>query len=162
MVCGDCVKKLAYKLVNNHNVDLIRAFELAEKGVERVEKRPIIGKGNPSDYTQPCEHGTPYQCTCTFFFGSCIGPSTTDCNCACPDPLANSHEVEDNCVEASGNCNSDPPTCSCYCSECDGNNCGYDCDEGYTWNEGSQECVPTGPPPTGRVSRGDGLVWIVQ
>jgi len=41
MVCHSCVEKLALQLVANHrrNLDLIRALELAEKGVERVQRR---------------------------------------------------------------------------------------------------------------------------
>lgn len=41
MACGSCIKKLALKLIENHRkeLDLIRAFELAEKAIERVESR---------------------------------------------------------------------------------------------------------------------------
>lgn len=84
MVCSNCVKKLALRLVANHpNLDLIRAMELAYKGFERYAEReqreyntkfplsdgwkPIIIKGknylirenpelvhNPYDYEVNC------------------------------------------------------------------------------------------------------------
>jgi hypothetical protein len=41
MVCKTCVDKLAEKLIDHHRaqLDLIRAYELAEKGVIRAERR---------------------------------------------------------------------------------------------------------------------------
>ncbi|GAI94470.1 unnamed protein product, partial [marine sediment metagenome] len=50
MVCGDCVLKLALRLVRNHKIDWIDALVRAEKGVERYE----LNGGNPSSCT-----GTP-------------------------------------------------------------------------------------------------------
>lgn len=70
MVCGDCVVKLALRLVRHHKtLDLIRALELAEKGVERVEKRgKTVTKeeekrlGFDPDYSQSCVSSG--SCTC--------------------------------------------------------------------------------------------------
>ncbi|MGB8780341.1 MAG: hypothetical protein WCD81_06800 [Candidatus Bathyarchaeia archaeon] len=41
MACGDCVQKLVLNLIENHrrHLDLIRAYELAERAVECVEAR---------------------------------------------------------------------------------------------------------------------------
>ncbi|MEM3622855.1 MAG: hypothetical protein QXR76_03675 [Candidatus Bathyarchaeia archaeon] len=61
MVCNSCVAKLAYRLMRNHKVDMMHAFELAEKAVLRVEnnKRKAEAKllndpPDPRDYTQAC------------------------------------------------------------------------------------------------------------
>jgi hypothetical protein len=166
MVCGSCVDKLAFKLMSNYKIDMIRAFELAEKGVERVEIRAVeppqkpkimSGTGNPSDYAQNCA-GTCATTTCPNYGEGCAG--TSDCatvggepcamnTCDCPAPLPNSHQVSNNCtcVANAGSC----PTCShntctsaSFVCPCRGT-CGYDCDPPRVWNPATLQCeLPAG------------------
>ena len=76
--CCSCIDTLAHKLIEHHKIDLIRAYELAEKGVLRVENRetPQIfsGKGNPSDYSKSCINPTG-TCKC---FGTRLNYLTKD------------------------------------------------------------------------------------
>jgi len=165
LVCGGCVKKLAFKLLKHHsNLDLIRAFELAEKGVERVEakrkvnvsassrwKRVIYEGFNP-DYGQSCTVGGYCYCIYSVAQRRCLGTDNS-CSCSCPDALPNSHYVSDTCARVA-TCSS-PPGCGCDCS-CSGG-CSYDCDEGYEWN--GEECVEitAGQPYISRVQRVAGM-----
>ena len=42
MPCDSCVDKLAFRLIQNHKkLDLIRAYELADKAVNRFEQRQV-------------------------------------------------------------------------------------------------------------------------
>jgi len=151
MVCGGCVQKLASKLVRHHkNLDWIRALELAEKGVERVQNRKIgLGVAGKDDYTLTCVGSTPgYPHYCgTQNCLAVVKPvqmcrATSDCTgtCTCSEPtVEHSHLVRDgcNCGPCCGyysyaGC---PEGCSCHCT----GTCGYDCDEGYSWN--GEECV---------------------
>jgi len=165
MVCGGCVDKLAFKLMRHHKIDMVRAYELAEKGVERAEHRTevkpqIISLGNPSDYSQNCNN-CGKMCDC---YKVEICAVSTDCQdvytCSglscCPNPLPHSHQVADNCTNVS-------PSYACRCGRgnCSGNcncsphgSCTYDCDEGYVWN--GEACVEIGVE---KVSHGDGLVF---
>jgi len=136
MTCNTCIDKLAHKLVTNHKgLDWIRALELADKGVARFEART----GNPTDYVQNCtEQGS---CVCEFDeeFGRCA-IFTNNCNCDCPPPLPNSHEIANHCGTSAPRCGA-PILCPCTCTapSCTGT-CDYDCDEGYEWN--GSACVP--------------------
>jgi hypothetical protein len=163
MVCKSCLEKLAYKLIEHHkHLDLIRAFELAEKAIGRVKvKEPeinveatkkwgrVILKGYNPDYTQPC---IPVgACSYGWDGEECYLISSTCNSTTCPDPLPNSHKISD----CSG---------SAYCYftyRCIGHcgwtgTCGYNCDTDYTWN--GSACVL----PSVVVAKGDGLTWIVS
>lgn len=155
MVCGTCVEKLAYKLMRNHNVDMIRAFELAEKGVERHETAeakavlPIQPLAS-YDYTLSCEasgvcicYGSAYDCTAS---AQC-GPDDISCTCDCPTPKPHSHSVFSNCTKKpTSNCSCDTVlgvcrdgrTCTCGCLT--GTYCGYNCDFGFVWNPVTLQC----------------------
>lgn len=163
MPCSSCVDKLAYKLMNHHKIDMIRAYELAEKGVERTENRPsetFSGTGNPTDYSKTCTAGT---CTgsssgCTKEGLPCV--TNTNCvggacivsgDCGCPAPLAHSHQISvcSKVCTASGTCAKCvslfcSPTCGV--SSCLTGTCGYDCDVGYVWNPATLQCeIPIVP-----------------
>jgi hypothetical protein len=149
MPCGSCVDKLARKLMEHHKIDLIRAYELAEKGVERVENRPSelpkpVDPSDPYDYTQAC-------LPCTLIGDCAIGSPCANyqdcqenfiCSPNCPAPsIAHSH------LESS-TCNCGKGGCSCRSYKCAGTNmscspptgvCYYHCDTGYVWN--GSECV---------------------
>lgn len=63
------------------------------------------------------------------------------CNCDCPDPKPNSHQVAKNCSTPAPRCGA-PPACDCTCTlggACSGT-CDYDCDDGYQWNPVTEEC----------------------
>jgi len=154
MVCGGCVQKLALKLLRHHkHLDWIRALELAEKGVERVEKRKvkagILGK---DDYTQDCVGSNPPYCgiqTCRPREPlGCLVASACTGTCNCPEPSdPNSHLVRDGCdcedCCLNYNITNCPEGCNCHCT----GTCGYDCDIDYTWNAETQTCdlaVPSG------------------
>jgi hypothetical protein len=173
MGCCSCVKDLAYKLLEHHkNLDLLRAFELAEKAVERVENREkpqspqiLSGKGNPSDYTQLCVGNCAGgACSCYTYTTSCTRSAqcykTNTCAggaCDCPDPLPNSHWVSDTCNCVASGCLCFDlvciGTCSCGCS----GTCWYDCDEGYVWNPVTHQCEIPAPPAKETI--GDGIVF---
>jgi len=165
MPCGSCVDKLALKLVLHHKIDLIRAYELAEKGVERVENRvpAEIKSGNPTDYTLPCTQGTctgvdpTTTCTkigldCTVS-SNCVGGSCkVTGSCGCPAPVAHSTLISNCTITCApiGTCAkclflTCVPTCTR--STCTNGTCGYDCDEGYVWNPVTLACeLPAAPP----------------
>ena len=174
MPCGSCVDKLAIKLMKHHKIDMIRAYELAEKGMERFETRPSeVESGNPTDYTKACVQGT-----CDLLVGSCTKEgfyctTNTQCvggscqvtgSCACPAPLPNSHQVSGctvTCAITSGTCakcsgNECVPTCQAV--SCSTGNCGYDCDVGYTWNPVTLTCEL----PVTVKFQGDGLTWVTS
>ena len=178
MVCGDCIQKLAIRLARNHKLDFIDALTRAYKGIERHERelgiqtpestpsspKVMPGKGNPTDYTQSCESGT-----CTTIVAGCTKAGNycdthTDCDngscacsgdCACPDPLPNSHQVSgctQSCIPYGicGYCFVQWHVCvpSCACDYCASGSCGYDCDEGFEWN--GEACVaPVEAPAAG-------------
>lgn len=145
VACCSCVEKLAYGLMTNHKIDMIRAYELAEKGIERYEsrkKQPQIVKiksGNPTDYTQSCtKTGSP---NCKAPGTACSGgnPCIIDigtCACGCPSPLLNSHQVSNCSAVASFSCPCRAVILVCLAGSCTGcaGTCGYDCDVGYVWN----------------------------
>jgi len=127
-----------------------------------------IGKSYNPDYTKLCigTQGTrhcvddPYD-PCSDGGDSCVS-SCTGGTCACQDPLANSHQVSSNCAQVFfGTCYCRhigelafcTSTGTCQCS----NYCGYDCDDGYTWN--GVACVPTAVP---QLCHGDGLIWTTM
>lgn len=158
MTCGGCVDKLAFKLVKHHkHLGLIRAFELAEKAVERVEHRKVgVGVVGKDDYTQDCVGAThPDYCGTQMCLPreplGCTIRSACSGTCDCPDPLENSHQVTDGCDcedccpnYAIWNC---PEGCNCPCV----GTCGYDCDDGYEWNPVTEQCEFIAPPPEGGI-----------
>lgn len=147
MACGSCVHTLALKLIAHHrNLDFIRAFELAEKAVERVEQRDRDPETRSlteqekaelpfdPDYTQACIIGGSQT--------SCIPDDPCDsvdtCSCSCPSPSkANSHYVSDTCA-AQGLCRYAGGVCTkrgCNCAASTSTPyCYYACDTGYVWN----------------------------
>ena len=150
MVCSPCTDRLAYKLLGHHKqLDLLRAFELAEKAIERVENRDNkvnvqtqIKSGNPTDYTQACV--ATGSCYCDF-----DEPCVTNvdcqignCGCTCPAPLPNSHLVSNTCISSMSGCRCTAHGCtfgSCAC-RCATGQCNYDCDSGYVWNPITLQC----------------------
>jgi hypothetical protein len=167
MPCGTCVDKLAHKLVEHHKIDLIRAYELAEKAVERVEGRAIVKveSGNPTDYTMSCIASGSCYCysstkTCQSNL-ACLS-TTQSCACSCPSPpIAHSHYVSNTCVSSrSHNCACNLATgfcyagrtCTCVCSGL----CNYDCDSGYVWNPTTQQCEPVA---VAKKFQGEGLTF---
>jgi hypothetical protein len=157
MPCGSCVDKLAKKLMEHHRIDMIRAYELAEKGVQRVENRAdntvalqpqIVSLGNPSDYSQACTNCGKY-CGC-YKVETCV--RSTDCQdvetCSglscCPSPLPHSHLVANGCgnVSPSYRCSCRSGACSGSCTCNPNGSCTYDCDEGYVWNPTTLQCEP--------------------
>lgn len=162
MVCGSCVEKLARKLLEHHpKLDLIRAYELAEKAIVRVEvKEPeinieaskkwgrVILKGYNPNYTQPCTIGGVGVC---YFDGEACDVLSNNCTCSCPAALPNSHKVSDCSGVPTVKCTFHHPYgCTPSCT-CPSGTCGYDCDTGYVWN-GVSCVVPS-------AGLGDGLVW---
>lgn len=164
MACLSCVDKLAFKLMSHHKIDMIRAYELAEKGIERAEDRVEVqpdrifsGTGNPGDYAKNCA-GTCAQTACPNYDAGC--GTTADCRtdlpcgmgtCTCPAPLANSHQISNSCVcPAAGvgaclTCFNNVCTLDHYQCVC-GGTCVYDCDAGYVWNPATLVCdlIPAG------------------
>lgn len=157
MTCGDCVDKLAKKLMAHHpELDMIRAYELAEKGVERHETQRDetqlkIKSGNPTDYTQPCTLNLSMPCPDARF--SC----TQNSECAegtcptgtCPAPLPNSH-LETGCSSAGvitvscAFCLLTPLPRRCRTAgTCLYNGtCAYECDADHVWNPVTLTCDP--------------------
>jgi len=149
MPCGDCVDRLARKLVEHHKIDLIRAYELAEKGIERFERQKpqetIIFSGG-SDYSQTCNNCGKYcDCykveTCTLST-QCQEVETCSGLSCCPNPLAHSHQVSNGCTDVTP-----AYRCSCRTGVCGGSCdcsphgvCTYDCDVGYVWNPATLQC----------------------
>jgi len=168
MVCGNCVDKLARRLFQHHKIDMIRAYELAEKAVERVENRavpsPEIKSGNPTDYTQTCTIGTCIKSTTNCAKAGAYCELDADCSggvclaegtCGCPAPLANSHQISGcsvGCVVSGtcAKCNKVKAVCAPTCAtSCASGTCGYDCDPPRIWNPVTLTCdlipVPAKP-----------------
>lgn len=157
MPCESCIDKLARRLMQNHKIDMIRAYELAEKAIERVENRdvktPEVKSGNPTDYTKPCTQGTcadSYGCTkeglpCVTALDCAGGTCTVTGSCDCPSPLSHSHQVS-SCSQLCGitgtcqKCIGNECTPSCAVISCSSGTCGYDCDSGYVWNPVTLAC----------------------
>jgi hypothetical protein len=172
MPCGACVEKLALKLMGHHKIDMIRAYELAEKGVERFEARnpqpPPQPVGHMTDYTQPCLLGTcdyvSFSCTkeaypCTISTDCVGGACAYTGTCACPTPSkANSHYVGNTCLcSGAGTCVKCVSfECSPQCSSKCYGLCSYDCDTGYVWNPATQQCEL---PAVTKEILGDGIVF---
>lgn len=173
MPCGSCVDKLAKKLMSHHKIDMIRAFEFAEKGVERVENRDaqiFSGIGNPTDYSKVCSVGTcvASEAACIMsgeyctIASDCVGGNCSVSGaCGCPAPLANSHQVSPCTVGCSvtGTCakclaHMCFPTCLATCAA---GTCGYNCDTGYIWNPVTLKCEL---PVTAKQIIMDGFVLI--
>ena len=157
MVCGDCVDKLARKLMANHKIDMIRAYELAEKGVERVENRGQIQikpkqptLDDPYDYTNSCTASGICYCRVTDYSCSvstdCFYAPSATCACACPSPpKAHSHLESNTCAVTHTTCPCTSYKCvqvNCVCG-CSGL-CYYHCDDGYVWNPATSECESAG------------------
>lgn len=164
MTCCNCVEKLALRLVEHHKIDLIYAFELADKGMERHEKNQPHSLTTEEknkltidpDYTQNCAGTTAPECGLTPL-GRCGPCSCIEYpSCACPAPLAHSHQVTNNCTFGSCSCYAGRPPClvdveSCIC----GGTCSYACDTGYVWNGSACVVGAVAPPPFG-----DGLIYV--
>jgi len=164
VVCQSCVDKLASKLVKNHpKLDLIRAKELSSKAVERVANREkpqkvimiINGVEVDPDYTKDCVGGGVTACKileACVVNEDCYLPNL--CPCDCPDPEPHSHQTIDNCSKII-DCLCEKSSCvsgnPCVCS----GTCGYECDEGYTWN--GEECEPVAGKLLRRLLVGVGL-----
>lgn len=147
MPCGSCVDKLAKKLMLHHRIDMIRAYELAERGVERASPQVLSGKGNPSDYSLACPINICYW-----------NPRTYVCStlhtCVCPTPLPYSHWVSGACTQTAL-CDQDTQL-DCDAVACNGT-CYYDCDAPLVWNPISLQCeVPI--VPSGGASQGNFVV----
>jgi hypothetical protein len=174
MPCYSCVDKLAHKLMRRHKIDMIIAYELAERGVERVENRSIktpteIESGNPTDYTQACAGGSCAASSggCTKIGVYCLsnvtcvgGSCAVSGSCGCPAPLLNSHKVSECSVVCAptGTCakctdNFCTPTCGINCAS---GTCGYDCDPPYIWNPVTHQCEL---PAVAEKIQGDGLTF---
>jgi hypothetical protein len=182
MTCTPCVASLAYRLMRNHKIDMIRAFEIAEKGIQRHEAnnpKPISFEGikpvTPEeketltfdpDYSQSCT--VSGVATCYVYADRHFCEDQYDCvktnTCACSCPAASkphSHYVSDTCSVALSN------SCICYirCQNLGTILCGcaglcyYTCDVGYVWNPATQTCDPA--PVTAHQIIGDGLQWEV-
>jgi len=150
LTCGDCVDKLARKLLAHHpQLDMIRAYELADKAIERYERtEPLkveLKSGNPTDYTQTCTKTGSPSCKststdCTSTADCRIGIGT--CACACPAPLPNSHQETPCSVVADYSCLCNLILEKCRYGTCAGcvGTCGYECDAGYVWNPVTLTC----------------------
>jgi len=152
MPCCHCVSELAFKLLKHHKkLDLLRAFELADKAVQRVEARTVSKEeeeqlGFDPDYSQSCVLGG--NCIC--LMGACVGHEdcyNDSCTCTCPPPLPNSSYVSDTCVSSHSGCQCQiviPPLRACFdygCScGCNGV-CYYNCNPPYVWDAGLGQCV---------------------
>jgi hypothetical protein len=153
MACGSCVDKLARKLMRHHKIDMIRAYELAEKGVERVGNRQQpkqLPLDDPYDYTGGCTSTGTCSCfplnTECYVSEDCADAGT--CGCSCPDPpIAHSHKESNTCsytlthncacTTATHKCKTPVGhTCTCGCAGL----CYYHCDTDYVWN--GSACVP--------------------
>lgn len=140
MVCFSCVRSLAYRLLEHHKkLDLIMAYEFAERCMERYEanhphaelpeeqrKMTIHTLTEEEkaqlpfdpDYSQACYVGSvpcsDYGTSCTTQV-DCVNTNLDSSHCSdllgeCPAPLANSSLVSSDCVR----------TVSGYCTVCGG------------------------------------------
>jgi hypothetical protein len=164
MGCGPCVQNLALQLVANHpKLDLIRAYELADRAIERVEAR------DPKPLTPPA---APLSFCYTKICGACpagycltaADPCSTIVDCeicdppSCPAADPHGHLTTNTCT-----CSMDGG-CTCVAHKCGGSpgtcrnplgSCYYDCDPGYVCVGGA--CVPAA---AARALLMDGLVFI--
>ena len=143
--------------MQNHRIDMIRAYELAEKGVERVGLRSLnlppkpLPLDDPTDYTQTC---TPHgSCACYTTTTACYDPTecvnmdTQTCTCDCPAPSkAHSHAESNTCssrLDYTCTCTmgthkcATGKTCACGCNGI----CNYHCDPGWHWDVATSTCV---------------------
>jgi hypothetical protein len=145
--------KLAFKLVEHHrrSLDFIRALELAEKGVERVQAVKSVSETEKAslsfdpDYSQNCVGSGVCDCSVgTDCEDAADCYHSTSCACGCPGPSKpNSHYVSNTCeIHMSGcMCVIHFWVCSgvaCVCG-CMGL-CYYSCDAGYVWNPVTSTC----------------------
>jgi hypothetical protein len=180
VVCDSCVEKLQKRLMARYDMGQFEAWDRAYSAINKAEVR-ILAEGKPvkrgpraptwfeaqthkhksghnPDYVQDCT-GT-HVCDCrvvqkpTWRCAQLTACYTAGLGCHCPDPLENSHEVSDNCFNvcrcSEYSADACPEGTTCYCQD----NCGYDCDPPYVWDENAQACVL----PTGEYT-GDGLTW---
>lgn len=186
MPCKPCIEKWT-EYYQSKGFTEQKARSMARKVVKRVEKRlkmslririrnflrrwifetnwratlywfRWIGKGFNPDYTQTCICiGYCYTGDVCIEDGDCRG-----CGKSCPDPLPNSHFVNDNCVCGFYriiNCKCKIPRgCSEGRVDCSvsAGSCRYDCDEGYYWN--GTACVPESVPE--KVQYSNGLISV--
>lgn len=177
MPCGSCVEKLARKLMSHHKIDMIRAYELADRSVERVEshvERSCLDNvpfGNhPSDYSLGCARNASSPLSVICINGGGVCAISTECPAQvcpsnyCPTPKTNSHLVSNTCTGAVGT------TCR-YCtpatSKCRltgtcvyAGSCFYDCDVGYVWNPVTLQCEM--PVVTGGGSYGNFMIVVLS
>ena len=142
MPCCSCVDKLARKLFEHHKIDLIRAYELAEKGMERhekaetktVTKKEMEALGFDPDYSQICN--PVFTCE----WDSEHVPKCYKVNlCTCPSPSkSHSHYVSNTC-NTPVTCASLTTLSTCIKNYCIGS-CYYSCDAGYVWNPVTLQC----------------------
>jgi len=150
MPCGSCVDKLAYKLMSHHKIDMIRAYELAEKGIERHEASKVetLTKedeerlGFDPDFQTTCNVSGLCWCQDGIY---CVRATTcrewTSCQCGCTAvPKPHSHSVGNSCDHTMSGCTCVGAKCGgdCICG-CSGN-CYYSCDAGYVWNPATLTC----------------------
>lgn len=172
MPCGSCVDKLAVKLMSHHKIDMIRAYELAEKGMERhetktVTKEQIAALGFDPDYSGACTVGGSCACNGSLFpcYTVLDCQILTACTCTCAAPwILNSHYVS-GCSKAGTGCSCDTlnnlcrdgRTCTCRCIGL----CYYSCDAGYVWNPVTLQCDLIPLPIVGGIS-GNAFVIAVS
>lgn len=178
MPCSSCVDKLAVRLMQNHKIDMVRAYEIAEKGMERHERaeaEPFINEvksGNPTDYTQTCIQGTCYEDGSTCNAGApctissqCTGICKVTGSCGCPAPLPNSHLVTacsvtctaaGTCVRCIGAPGEKECVPNCYALSCLTGTCDYECDSDHVWNPVTLTCDPI---PVVTVSSSQGVPY---
>ena len=156
MPCCSCVDKLAYRLMSNHKIDLIRAYEIAEKGIERHERAEAVTKeemqalGFDPDYSLNCVAGGTCACRTLAESYTCVDPDNcaknNACTKSCPDPSKpHSHYVSNTCAaQMDGSacvCSGTPEKCrggTCVCIVT--GLCYYVCDDGYTYNPVTGDC----------------------
>ena len=158
MPCCSCVDKLAYRLMSNHKIDLIRAYEIAEKGIERHERAEAVTKeemqalGFDPDYSLNCVAGGTCACRTLAESYTCVDPDNcaknNACTKSCPDPSKpHSHYVSNTCAAQMDSsacvCSGTPKKCrggTCVCIVT--GLCYYVCDDGYIWNPATLTCDP--------------------
>lgn len=168
MPCASCVQKLALRLVQNHNLEMGRALELARRGMERHERnqrtRPLKTVEHHTDITLDCVGSTvgyPQYCGTQLCYPrfplGCTILSACTGTCNCPATPDHAHKTSDDCScddccpnYGSGNC---PEGCNCQCT----GHCYYDCDVGYALNLVTGNCEPV----AAKKPIGDGIVFTV-